>query len=148
MDRKLIESTVRGFKKDYLNYVKSAVKRKLIDTDSEMETEVLTPKKIGRKLLLGDVLDKKVKRFVTTIRSSCEVVNTAIVKTAGRGVVLSVDRSLLRENGGHIDITSAWSLFKSRMDFVKRKGTTSKKVLRVDNFDYEKTKFLQKFKLV
>lgn len=79
----------------------------MIDTDSEIETEVFTPKKIGRKLLLGDVLDKKVKRFVTAIRSSGGVVNTAIVKAAGRGVVLSVDRSLLQENGGHRRSTSS-----------------------------------------
>lgn len=147
LDRKLNESTVRGFKKDYLSHVKSAVKRKLIDTDSEIheEPEVLTPKKRGRKLLLGDELDNKVKRFVTTIRSSGGVVNTAIVKAAGRGVVLSEDRSLLRENGGHIEITRAWALsLMSRMDLVKRKGTTSKKVLRVDNFDSEKSKFLTK----
>lgn len=32
----------------------------------------------------------------------------------------------------------------SRMNLVKRKGTTSKKVLRVDNFDYENSKFLEK----
>lgn len=147
LDRTLNESTVRGFKKDYLSHVKSAVKRKLIDTDSEIheEPEVLTPKKRGRKLLLGDELDNKVKRFVTTIRSSGGVVNTAIVKAAGRGVVLSVDRSLLQENGGHIEITRAWALsLMSRMDLVKRKGTTSKKVLRVDNFDSEKSKFLTK----
>lgn len=100
LDRKLNESTARGFKKDYLSHVKSAVKQKLIDTDSEIETEVLTPKKRGRKLLLRDELDNKVKRFVTTIRSSGGVVNTAIVNTAGRGIVLSVDRSLLTGKWG------------------------------------------------
>lgn len=100
----------------------------MIDTDSEIETEILTPKKRGRKLLLGDELDNKVKRFVTTIRSSGGVVNTAIVKAAGRGVVLSVDRSLLRENGGHIEITRTWALsHMSRMNLVKHKGTTIKK---------------------
>lgn len=100
----------------------------MIDTDSEIETEVLTPRKRGRKLLLGDELDNNVIRFVTTIRSSGGVVNTAIVKAAGRGVVLSEDRSLLRENGGHIEITRAWALsLMSRMDLVKRKGTASKK---------------------
>lgn len=146
LDKKLNESTVRGFKKDYLSHVKSAVKRKLIDTDSEnLETEVLTPKKRGRKLLLGEELDNNVKRFVSSIRKSGEVVNTAIVKAAGRGIVLSVDRSLLRENGGHIEITRAWALsLMNRMELVKRKGTTSNKVLRVDNFDHEKSKFLTK----
>lgn len=93
----------------------------MIDTDSEVETEVLTPKKRGRKLLLEDELDNKVKRFVTTI-SSGGVVNTAIVKAAGREVVFSVDRSLLTGKWGtqgHIEITHAWTLsLMSSMDFV------------------------------
>ena len=104
--KKLNERTVRGFKRDYLNHVKS-VKRKLADTDGseDPDPEILKTKKRGRRLLLGDELDNQVKSFVTSIRKSGGVINTAIVKAAGRGVVLSADRSLLLENGGHIEIT-------------------------------------------
>ena len=93
---------VRGFKRDYLNHVKS-VKRKLADTDGseDSDPEIMKTQKRGRKLLLGDELDNQVKRFVPSIRKSGGggVINTAIVKAAGRGVVLSADRSLLLENG-------------------------------------------------
>lgn len=100
----------------------------MIDTDREIETEVLTPRKRGRKLLLGDELDNKVIRFVTTIGSSGGLDNTTIVKAAGREVVLSVIAPFYGKNGGHIEITRAWALsLMSRMDLVKRKGTTSKK---------------------
>ena len=58
-------------------------------------------------------------------------------------MVLFADRSLLLENGGHIEITQAWALsLMNRMELVKRKSTKSKKVQRVENFDNEKSKFL------
>ena len=69
------------------------------------DPEILKTKKRGRRLLLGDELDNQVKSFVTSIRKSGGVINTAVVKAAGCGVVLSADRSLLLENGGHIEIT-------------------------------------------
>jgi hypothetical protein len=49
-------------------------------------------------------------------------VNSAIVRAAAKGIVLSHDRSLLFENGGHIELTKSWarSLLK-RMNMVKRK---------------------------
>ena len=63
--KKLNESRVRGFKRDYLNHVKS-VKRKLADMDGseDSDPEILKTKKRGRKLLLGDERDNQVKRFV------------------------------------------------------------------------------------
>lgn len=93
LDRKLNESIVRGFKKDYFSYVKFVVKWKLIDIDSEIyeEFEVLILKKRGRKLLFGDELDNKVKWFVIIIRSFGGVVNIVIVKVVGCGVVFFVD---------------------------------------------------------
>lgn len=50
-ERKLNENTVRGFRKDYFNHVKSAVRRKSIDPDIEIESEILPPppKKIRGK---------------------------------------------------------------------------------------------------
>ena len=60
-------------------------------------------------------------------------------------MVLSADRSLLLEKGGPIEITRAWALsLMNRMVLVKRKSTTSIKVLRVENFENEKSKFLTK----
>lgn len=50
---------LRVSKRINLNNVKSVLKCKLIDKDSEIESKVLTPKKKERKLLLGDELDNK-----------------------------------------------------------------------------------------
>ena len=50
---------------------------------------------------MGDEIVNQVKRIVTSIRNSGSVINIAIVKATGRGVVLSADRSLFLENGGH-----------------------------------------------
>lgn len=50
---------LRVSKRINLNNVKSVLKCKLIDKDSEIESKVLTPKKKKRKLLLGDELDNK-----------------------------------------------------------------------------------------
>lgn len=63
---------------------------------------------------------------------------------SGRGIVLAKDRSMLYENGGHIQISKSWavSLLK-RMGMVKRNGTTSKKVINVDNFENEKKNSLK-----
>lgn len=56
---------LRVSKRINLNNVISVLKCKLIDKDSEKESKVLTPKKKGRKLLLGDELDNKIKLTVS-----------------------------------------------------------------------------------
>ena len=58
------------------------------------------------------------------------MVNTAVVMEVMRGIVLSRDRTLPEESGGYLRITKtlALSLLK-RMNFVKRKGSTSAKVV-------------------
>ena len=57
----------------------------------------------------------------------------------------STDKTLLRENGGHIDIGKVWakSLLK-RMNMVKRKGSTSCKDDKFENFDQLQNDYLQK----
>lgn len=56
---------LRVSKRINLNNVKSVLKCKLIDKDSEIESKVLTPKKKERKLLLGDELHNKIKLTVS-----------------------------------------------------------------------------------
>ena len=75
---------------------------------------------------------QKFSFFIKSVRDSGGVVNSAIVRAAAKEIVLSHDRSLLFENGGHIELTKSWakSLLK-RMNMVKSKGTTSKKTFVV-----------------
>lgn len=56
---------LRVSKRINLNNVKSVLKCKLIDKDSEIESKVLTPKKKERKLLLGYELYNKIKLTVS-----------------------------------------------------------------------------------
>ena len=125
------------------------MKRKLVEADSADSSDDLgvtesNPSKRGRKTLLGEKLDSKVQFYIKSVRDSGGVVNSAIVRAAAKGIVLSHDRSLLFENGGHIELTKSWSksLLK-RMNMVKRKGTTSKKTFVVENFMQEKDKYLK-----
>lgn len=85
----------------------------------------LTPLKSGRPLLLGNELDSKVQTLLNEFRSKEGNINTStrIVKALAKGAVLSQDRTLLRENGGGIDITRDWVLsIMKRMHSVKRRG--------------------------
>lgn len=106
-EKKLSESTVRGMKKKYYEQLNAQKKRKVDDTnfdDSDNE-QVLTPKKRGRKVMLGEDLDKLVQQYITGIRKTGGIINTSIVMAAAKGIVTSKNRLLLFENGGHIEIT-------------------------------------------
>ena len=131
-DKKISESTVRGFKSVYQKEIKK-MKRKLVETDSadssdDLGVTELNPSKRGRKTLLGEKLDSKVQFYIKSARDSCGVVNSAIVRAAAKGIVLSHERSLLFENGGHIELTKSWAKFLlKRMNMVKRKGTSRRR---------------------
>ena len=112
------ESTVRLFKKRYLEEVK---KRE----NPEDEVRTLPKLKRGRKVLLGEQLDSKVKNYVTALRSAGTPIGSSIVMAVGEGMVRAHDRTMLVQHGGHIQITKAWALsFLKRTGFVKSKATT------------------------
>ena len=61
---------------------------------------------------------------------------TAIVSAGARGILMKVSRSMLSEYGGPATLTKAWaqSLLQC-MGFVKRRGTTTKFKISVENFE-------------
>ena len=65
----------------------------------------LDSKKRGRKTLLGDELDSKVKLYLQTLRSKGSVVNTAICRAVGHGIVTANGKQLLSEFGGPNTLT-------------------------------------------
>ena len=143
---KLSESTVRSFGKKYTAEVR-VKKRKLEfsenDTD-ELEITEMHPKKRGRPLLLGQDLDMKMQEYVKMLRKNGSVINSAIVKSAAKALVMSKDRSLLAEYGGTISLSRYWA--KSillRMNFVKRRASTACKT-DIVNFDEKKADFLDR----
>ena len=82
-------------------------------------------KKRGRKFLLGEKMDSMVQQYIQRIREMGGVINTAIVISSAKGILMSQDRTRLVEFGGPATLTPAWakSLLK-RMKFSKRRGTT------------------------
>ena len=95
--------------------------------------------------MLGD-LDVVVKEYVKQLRTAGGVISTAVVMAAARGIVLSKNRALLQEYGGHIAIEKSWARsMLIRMNFVKRKGTNSAK-LPLSDFEKVKSDFLERVK--
>ena len=70
------------------------------------------------------------------IRESSGGVNTAIA--LGAAIILKLNRTMLIENGGHVNLTKAWTkglLGWMGYMYVKRRGTTSKSKNLVENFE-------------
>ena len=115
------ESTVRLFKKKYLE----AVKQRAAQGDSSSAISIPS-KRMGRPLTLGD-LDPKVQQYIRALRQAGAPVGTTVIIAAAKGIVMSVDQTMLVENGGHIQMTKTWAQsLMHRMELVKRKASTKK----------------------
>ena len=109
------ESTVRGIIKNY----------KEAKVENE-ELRELPRKDRGAKTLLPFELDDKVLQMIKNMRPAGCVVNYSIVIAIGKGIALANDRTLLKENGGNLNIDFSWcqSIFQ-RIGFTKRRATTA-----------------------
>ena len=138
LERNVPESTARKLRDEYLKKLKEVSQ----DSSASMTVKSLPTKRQGRPLLLGQTLDETVQRFISDTRKTGGVINTTVVVATARGIVSAKDPSLLRENGGPLDITSAWakSLMK-RMGYVKRKCSNAGKIT-LENFEEIKEEFL------
>ena len=133
----ITESTIRSFKSAYIEELKSQRIRHSTD-----KIKVSPYKKRGKPLLLGEDLDKVVQNYLEKLREFGGCVSSGIVVVAARGIVLTYDRSLLKEFGGHIELTKFWarSLIK-RMKYVKRRATTTKSKMMINNVEELKMGF-------
>ena len=103
----------------------------------------LPTKKWGRQVLLGNDLDQKVQLYLKKVREG-GVVSAWIAMAAARGIVLTCDRSMLVEFGGHVELNRHWAyLLLHRMNFVQRKMTTTKSKYAIADFDRLKMEFLE-----
>ena len=118
------ESTVRLFKKRYIEELNNAKR----SGATVPEVKSIDSRKRGRPLTLGDV-DTKVQAYIKALRKAGTPVNVNIILAAAEGVVTAVDRTLVKKNGGTIELKRPWaqSLMR-RMKFVKRRGSTQAKV--------------------
>ena len=104
--------------------------------------------KRGRPLLLGENLDHQVKSYISAVCEKQGIINTAITVACGEAIVKKVDKNLLKENGGPIDLTKVWAKsLLQHLNFVKRKATTSAKV-EPSHFKELKEQFLLDIKAV
>ena len=117
------ESTVRLFKKRYFEELKKAKH----SGATVPEVKSIASRKRGRPLTLGDV-DTKAQAYIKALRKAGTPVNVNIVLAAAEGVVTAVDRTLLKKNGGTIELKCPWAQSLMRcMKFVKRRGSTQVK---------------------
>ena len=139
----LKESTVRGWRDEYLRQLRDRKRR-----GEDLEVSELPLKKIGRPLLLGEDLDRQVQAYLMKLREVGGVVNSAIARGSARGIIRMTNPKLLASNGGHIVLTKKWSKYLlKRMGFVKRKAS-SKARGNVHDFVEVKTNYLADIKAI
>lgn len=127
------DSTVKSIKMAYLEEV-----RKRPRSDDGEEVTALPAKKRGRKLFLGEDLDRKVQVYLRKVREGGGAVSSRIVMAAARGILLKCNPSLLAQNGGPITLSKCWAQsLMTRMNFVQRKATTSESKNSLLDFDTE-----------
>ena len=139
--RKISESTIRGFKNAYREELLKKWRARG-DADDFTVTE-LQPNKQGRPLLLGKSLDDSIQQYVISLRENGGIINTAIVISGAKGLLKSMNRTMLVEYGGPATLSKGWakSLLK-RMNFTKRIGTTQAKITP-EHFEELRLQFLQ-----
>ena len=140
----LKENTVRDWVKTYKKELQR--KRSATEIGDELEVTQLPCKKRGRPYLLREAMDAEVQVIIRSMRDGGAVVNTSIAIAVATGVARKRDRSLLKDNGGHLELTKSWGKsLLHRMGFVKRKGNTKCKV-PVECFEALKSQFLEDIK--
>ena len=77
--------------------------------------------------MLPEEIDKKVIAMIKNMRSAVTVVSYDITISIAKGLILANDRTLLKANGGNIDLTISWARsIHQRFGFVRRRFTTCK----------------------
>ena len=137
----LEESTARFFKKRYLDE---------LWVSSGAAVTTIPSWKCGRPLTFGEIDDEVQTKFIRALRKAGTPINTAVVLAAAEGIVISKDRTLLAEHGGHIKLTKSWAAsLMQRMKLVKRRGYTQMKTaLTEEKFKEAKAKFLARVRTV
>lgn len=108
---------------------------------SEKKTTVSEGHKLQRQGQKWTVLSSKsviLSHLGTSVRNCLRVVNVQNVMAGAKRILMFKDSTLLKENGGTIDITKEWApSLLNRMGFSKRKGT---KEIKHFTEDYEDIK--------
>ena len=88
-------------------------KKAAVDTPKQALSQLLNSErgrsKRGAKTLLLEEIDKKVIAVIKNMRSAGTVVSYDITISIAKGLILANDRTLLKESGGNIDLTTSWA---------------------------------------
>lgn len=123
------ESSVSTWKAKYTAELNRKRANGDFEANGEVVVESLPSKKRGRPLLLGCELDDQVKSYIKDLRGKGGNVDTTVVIACAEAIVNRVDKKLLKDNGGPIDLSKTWAKsLLQRIGYVKRKATTSAKV--------------------
>ena len=120
--------TVERFNKVYpkCTFVRTTINNWKLKMKKEKDGKTIFKKK-GRPNLVSDDFMKKIKTIMIGTRTAGTAISRRIVMTIGNGVVRSNSPTLLKENGGSLELTENWvrGVIRS-MNWTKRKGTTAK----------------------
>lgn len=95
--------------------------------------------------MVGNELDSKLQKYLYVLRENGAVINTQIVIAAGKSIIIGIDKTLLSKNGGHLNLTKSWAKsLLQRMNFVKRRGSTTCRNDKVENIKELKNEFLER----
>ena len=90
-------------------YTQGVREKRAASDDDCSRLKELPPKQRGRLTLLGEALDSMVQLYLQKVREGGGVVMARIVMAAARGTVLSCDRAMLAEFGGHVELNRHWA---------------------------------------
>ena len=124
-------SSISTWKAKYVSELKHLVKSSSGNGSRDIAVLSLPRLERGKLLLLGENLDHQVKcyLYISAVREKQRIINTAITVACDEAIVKKVDKNLLSENGGSIKLKKVWAKsLLQRLNFVKRKATTSAKV--------------------
>ena len=138
LEKPIKESSVRMWISKY----KSEYQKKRKTGETDLNITSLPSAKRGRPLMLGEQLDSQVQSYIRALRDEGGVVTVPETIAVATAIVETANRKLLLKHGGSVEITKNWA--KSilyRMNFVKRRGGSTKKIC-VTNFPELKEQFL------
>lgn len=92
---------------------------------------------------MGESLDTEIQKYIRALWLAGTPVSCSLVLAAAEGIVVSKDRTVLTENGGHAALTRGWALsLLKQMGYVKRKASTKTGKLSNEQFEHRQHKFL------
>lgn len=136
-DMQLKDSSIRDWRKAYETELKA--KAKNAKPGELVSVSCLTSK---RPPLLGELLDKELQAKILSMRSQQVAINSSVVISVAKALLLKNNKMLLSDFGGPIYLEKEWARhFLKRMNFSKRRVTSTSK-LSPANFDEHKKNYL------